>query len=471
MSKILVVDDDKNILAAFEQMLGEQGYDVSKALHAQEALNLIREQKRDLVIMDIRMPGLSGLEALRKIKEVDFRLPVIIITGYGTMDTAVKATKLGAIDYHIKPLNPEEILESISGALESVHLMSKRVELDTEDTGNESDVIIGRSKCMREVYKAIGRVAETDATVLIRGETGTGKELIARAVYQHSRRSDAALVVVNCVAIPETLLESEFFGYEKGAFTGAQKRKIGKFEQADKGTIFLDEIGAMPLHTQAKLLRVLQDKTFERIGGTEKIQVDVRIIAATNRNLESAMKENQFREDLYHRLRVFTIDLPPLRDRTEDIPRLAKYFLKRLSVQMCINEPTITDDAMDILCGYKWPGNVRELQNCLQQAIILTQGYPVHAEHINKALDAVAKRPEMVSGSNDFADLKALIKRYLSAYKGKTAHADFLEKAEKFLLSEALKTCKGNQTHAAKFLGIPRPTLKAKLDRFGLSDR
>ncbi len=469
MSEILVVDDDMSILSAFEQLLTEQGYEVSKALHGQEALNLLSSHRPDLIIMDIRMPGLSGLEVLHRIREIDRRLPVIVITGYGTMETAVQATKLGAVDYHLKPLNPEEVLESIAGALESVRLMERPVELDGESSPAQGDLIVGRSRCMREVYKSVGRVAETDATVLIRGETGTGKELVARTIYQHSLRAAAPLVVVNCVAIPDTLLESEFFGHEKGSFTGAEKKKIGKFEQADGGTIFLDEIGDMPLSTQAKLLRVLQDRSFERVGGSERVTVDVRIIAATNRNLEAAIQQGQFREDLYHRLRVFTIHLPPLRDRRDDIPRLAAYFMERFSGEMAVDKPVLTEDAASELCNYSWPGNVRELQNCIQQAVILTRGYPIRSQHIVKVLSTIAASK---AGTDDtparFGELKQLIHDYLQTYQGNAAHLEFLETAEKLLLSEAMRLRHDNQTHAAKFLGLARPTLKAKLDKYGL---
>ncbi len=472
MSRILVVDDDAHILSAFQQLLTGQGYQVSTAQHGQEALAQLGRQPPDLVIMDVCMPGLDGLETLERIKKIDRRLPVIIITGHGTMDTAVRATKLGAVDYHLKPLNPQELLDSVASALESIRLMSRRVELDAESVSAEGDPIIGRSKGMREVYQAIGRVAPTDATVLIRGETGTGKELVARAIYQHSARAAAPLVVVNCVAIPETLLESEFFGHERGSFTGAEKTKIGRFEQAHGGTIFLDEIGDMPLSTQAKLLRVLQDKTFERVGGVEQIGTDVRILAATNKDLEAAMQRGQFRDDLYHRLRVFSIHLPPLRDRRDDIPRLAACFLERFARQMGVPQPVLTEEASAMLCDYSWPGNVRELQNCLQQALILTQGYPIHTPHIAETLHQL--REPSAAGEHPAAyldKLQRLIADYLGSYRGAAAHQEFLEAAEKLLLAEAMRLRQGNQTHAAQFLGLTRPTLKAKLDKYHLDGR
>jgi DNA-binding NtrC family response regulator len=469
MSKILVVDDDKNILDAFEQVLTEHGYEVSRAQHGREALGLLQAEKLDLVIMDIRLPGMSGLETLEKIKEFDTRLPVIIVTGYGTMETAVEAMKLGAIDYQLKPLNPQDILQSIEYILESLRIMKRPVKMDEEQVSEESDAIVGHSECMRDVYKSIGRVAETNMTVLIRGETGTGKELVARAIYQHSQRAQAPLVVVNCVAIPETLLESEFFGYEKGAFTGAHKRKLGKFEQADKGTIFLDEIGDMPLGTQAKLLRVLQERVFERIGGTERVDVDVRVIAATNRNLEEAITQGRFREDLYHRLKVFTIDIPPLRKRKEDIPYLVSYFAERFSRQIGTGTPVITPEAMQLLRAYNWPGNVRELQNCVQQAMILSQGYPVRHHHITKIFDAGVSKTNTILEPPKYEELASLLRNYLITYCGSSAHTEILEAVEKTLITEALRIKKGNQTHAAQLLGMARPTLKAKLDKYGLT--
>ena len=469
MSKILVVDDDKHILDAFEQVLTERGYEVAQARHGREALDLVRAERPSVVIMDVRLPGMSGLEALAKIREFDVKLPVIIITGHGTMETAVEAMKLGAVDYHLKPFNPQEILQSIEYALESIRLMNRPVALDEEGTSKEGDVIVGHSGCMRDIYKSIGRVAKTNATVLVRGETGTGKELVARAIYQYSHRAEAPLVVVNCVAIPETLLESEFFGHEKGAFTGAHKRKIGKFEQAERGTIFLDEIGDMALSTQAKLLRVLQERAFERVGGTTKISVDVRIIAATNRNLEKAIAEGQFREDLYHRLKVFTIDVPPLRNRIEDIPRLTSYFVERFSQQTGTGNPVITPEAMELLCSYNWPGNVRELQNCIQQAVILSQGYPVLPHHVTKALNVTIHKTETVPEAPKDEELANLLRTYLVSYHGRSAHAEILETVEKTLIAEALRLKKGNQTHAARLLGMARPTLKAKLDKYDLT--
>ena len=316
MGHILIVDDDAQLRQSFEKLLNAEGHTVKTASSGEAAIALVQAAVPDLVIMDVRMPGMSGLEAFRAIHEIEPKLPVIIMTAFGTTDTAIEATKLGAFEYVLKPPEIPDILALISQALEAGRFMRSRVELDVAPDTTAADAIIGKSKPMQEVYKAIGRVAPTDATVLIRGDSGTGKELVARAIYQHSLRSAKPFLIINCVAIPETLLESELFGYEKGAFTGAVNRRVGKFEQAHGGTVFLDEIGDMPFSIQAKILRLLQERSIERLGGREPIPVDVRIIAATNRDLEAALAQGRFREDLYYRLKVVTLWLPPLKERS-----------------------------------------------------------------------------------------------------------------------------------------------------------
>ncbi|HQG48150.1 MAG TPA: sigma-54 dependent transcriptional regulator, partial [Sedimentisphaerales bacterium] len=341
MSKILVVDDEPTMLAAFEEILGGLEHEVVTARRAETAIEQLQDAPADLVILDIQLPGMSGLEALRRIKQEQPKLPVVVITGQGTMSTAIEATRLGAFDYQLKPIEPDELLATIEKALAGVRLMRGQVAVGTEKVATTGEAIVGQSLAMQEVYKAIGRVAHTEAAVLIRGESGTGKELVARAIYQHSLRAAKPLIVVNCAAIPETLLESELFGHERGAFTGAVGERIGKFQQGDQGTLFLDEIGDMPLAVQAKILRVLQDKTFQRVGGDETIRSNVRVLAATNRNLEKAIAEGRFREDLFHRLNVFTIHLPPLRDRREDIPHLVDYFLDRFAGELRVEKPPL----------------------------------------------------------------------------------------------------------------------------------
>ena len=309
------------------------------------------------------------------------------MTGQGTTETAIEATKHGAFDYQLKPFEPMEMLQTIAKALESARLMNERVAVDPETPSAAADAIVGRSSGMQQVYKSIGRVAQTNATVLIRGESGTGKELVARAIYQHSLRSQSPMLVVNCAAIPETLLESELFGYEAGAFTGAIGRRIGRFEQADGGTMFLDEIGDIPLAVQAKILRLLQEMSFQRLGGNQTIHVDVRVLCATHRDLEQAIAAGTFREDLYHRLNVVTIRVPPLRERPEDIPELVDYFLNRYCRELNIDKPPVTSEVIEQLQNYAWPGNVRQLQHLIERVLIFTRGYSLQADDIRLALE------------------------------------------------------------------------------------
>jgi len=465
MGRILIVDDEPNVLSSFEKLLTGQGHLVATASRADQALDRLASESPELIVMDVFLPGMNGLDAFRRIKEKQPRLPVIIMTGYGSAEVAIEATKLGAFDYHLKPFEPDEMLRTIERALESVRLMQRQVELDPDTLPPSSDAIIGQGPGMQDVFKAIGRVAQTDATVLIRGETGTGKELVARALYQHSLRSQAPLVIVNCVAIPETLLESELFGYEKGAFTGAASRRIGKFEQAHRGTIFLDEIGDLPLGTQAKILRLLQERSFERVGGNETIRVDVRVLAATNRDLEKAISEGKFREDLYHRLDVVTIRIPPLRERRDDITRLIDFFLNRFARQFGIDPPPLAPDALEILRRHPWPGNVRELEHCIQRTMIFTRGHAIQADDVRRALEG-HDEPSRAAPETD--DLRPIVQRYLQSCSGTAAHESFVDAVDKLLVAEALRLTDGNQTRAARLLGLTRPTLQAKMQKHGI---
>ncbi len=468
MSKILVVDDESGVRSAFKDMLVELGHEVMTASTGEAGLSLVRSDPPHVVITDLSMPGMGGLEAFRQIRAIDPKLPVIIMTGRGTMDTAIEATKLGAFDYQLKPFEPEAMLAAIERALESVRLMQRGVVLNPEAAASAADAIIGDSTVMQEVFKAIGRVAPTDATVLIRGESGTGKELVARAIYQHSLRAAAALLVVNCVAIPETLLESELFGYERGAFTGAHSRKIGKFEQAHGGTVFLDEIGDIPPSVQAKLLRVLQQRTLQRVGGNETIQVDVRILAATNRPLERAIADGVFREDLYHRLNVVSVQIPPLGERRSDIPKLVEYFLDRYSIELKIDKPVISDEALDAICNSDWPGNVRQLEHCIYRVLIFTRGYPIQVGDVHRARDADQADQQPMSQSME-ESLRGLVSRYLDTHIGARAHEELVDQLDRLLIEEALRRTNGNQTHAAQLLGLSRPTLHAKIQRHGIA--
>ncbi|OGP58482.1 MAG: Fis family transcriptional regulator [Deltaproteobacteria bacterium RBG_13_61_14] len=468
MSRILIVDDDARLRTSFEKLLTEEGYEVETAASGEAGLEAVQQRMPDLVIMDVRMPGMSGLETLRAIREKDPKLPVIVMTAFGTTDTAIEATKLGAFDYVLKPFDIPDILTVIEQALEAGRFMRARVELNVVPETAPADAIIGRSEAMQEVYKAIGRVAPTDATVLIRGESGTGKELVARAVYQHSLRSDKPFLVINCVAIPETLLESELFGYEKGAFTGAVNRRIGKIEQAHGGTVFLDEIGDMPLSIQAKILRLLQEKSLERLGGRESIPADVRILAATNRDLESALAEGRFREDLYYRLKVVTIGLPPLRERKGDSSLLCDYFLARFAKEMALDNPGMTEEAKTMIAGNPWPGNVRELANTLQKSLIFSRGYPVRPEDISQAVQGAAG-PTLVNTETVDKVLRQWARETLAAGGQPDLFASLMDRFSSILISETLDFTHGNRTRAAKLLGISRPTLHAKMEKGGLS--
>ncbi len=467
MGHILIVDDDAQLRQSFEKLLTAEGHTVRTAASGEAALSAVQASLPDLVIMDVRMPGMSGLEAFKAIHAIEPKLPVIIMTAFGTTETAIEATKLGAFEYVLKPFEIPDILALITQALEAGRFMRSRVELDVAPDSAAPDVIIGKSKPMQEVYKAIGRVAPTDATVLIRGESGTGKELVARALYQHSLRAAKPFLVINCVAIPETLLESELFGYEKGAFTGAVNRRVGKIEQANGGTVFLDEIGDMPFSIQAKILRLLQERSIERLGGREPIPVDVRIIAATNRDLETALAEGRFREDLYYRLKVVTLWLPPLRGRVPDIPLLAEYFLARFAKEMGLDNPGMGAEAKVLLSKYQWPGNVRELANAMQKALIFSRGYPIHGDNISRAISGESAARE---GGDQRTDeiIRQWVRQILSAGGGNHIFDACMDRFASLLISEALDLTSGNRSRAAKLLGISRPTLLSKIEKYRL---
>jgi len=467
LAKILIVDDDPQLRQSFEKLLTQEDHIVRTAPSAEAGLAIVRESPPDLVVMDVRLPGMDGLQASRAMRKLEPKLPIIIMTAYGTTETAIEATKEGAFDYVLKPFRIPDILGTIRSALEAGRFMRSRVEMDLVPDTPASDALIGRSKPMQEVYKAIGRVSPTDATVLIRGESGTGKELVARAIYHHSKRANKPFLVINCVAIPETLLESELFGYEKGAFTGAVSRRLGKIQQANGGTIFLDEIGDMPLSIQAKILRLLQEKSIERLGGREPIPVDVRIIAATNRDLEAALAAGRFREDLYYRLKVVTLWLPPLRERLEDIELLADYFLARLSTDMNMDNPGITPEAKAVLHSYPWSGNVRELANNLQKALIFCRGVPLGPNDISKAIHGAS---ESRSADEDSATeaIRRWFKQRLASGYGERLFDSLMDDTASILISEALSLTGGNRSRAAKLLGLSRPTLQAKIEKYRL---
>ncbi len=466
MNTILVIDDDDQLRISFCKLLREETYSVIGAASGEAGIAVVKEQPLDLVILDMRLPGMDGMETFTHIKAIDPKLPVIIVTAYGTTETAIEATKMGAYDYVLKPFEVQEMLNLITQAIEAGYFMRSPVAVDAVPGKQSGDAIIGQSRAMQNVYKAIGRVSQTDATILIRGESGTGKELVARAVYQHGTRSGKPFLIINCVAIPETLLESELFGYEKGAFTGASQKHIGKIEQANRGTVFLDEIGDMPVSIQAKILRLLQEKSIERLGGEETIPVDVRIIAATHQNLEQSIADGKFREDLYFRLKVVTIELPPLRDRKEDIHSLIAYYLYKFSNELKIDNPGIQEEALALLTTYEWPGNVRELENLIQKVLIFNRGAPIAVTDLEPIIEKTDCNEDSPKIGLDA--VRQWVRQMMASESGKYRFDDFVDILSGIVIAEALQSTDGNRTQAAKLLGMSRPTLHAKIEKHNI---
>lgn len=466
---MLIVDDDKNIRYSLKRMFEDKGKTVITAKNGKEALDILDKEQPDLVVMDIMMPGMNGLAVLKEIHENWPKLLVIIMTAFGTTETAIEAMKQGAYEYILKPFDIQKMNELVENALSISRTMKTQVSYKPfEEESPVSEVIVGKSQKMQEVYKMIGRIAESDVTVLLRGESGTGKELVARAIYQYSERNEKPFIPVNCAAIPETLLESELFGHEKGAFTGADSRRIGKFEQCNNGTIFLDEIGDMSLLTQAKVLRVLQEKEIQRVGGTERIKVDTRLIVATNKDLEKAISEGKFREDLYYRLNVVTINLPQLLERKEDIPRLVQYFIRRFNLEIKKDIKGPTQDTLAFLSGYSWPGNVRELENVIKRAVVECKSDYIMPEQLH--LDYKAEKARAGGIQHDVEKrleylLEQVFNEIAKIPKGK-GELDLTSIIEKSLVIKALKITGGNQVQAASLLGINRNTLRSKIKEY-----
>jgi two-component system, NtrC family, response regulator AtoC len=471
MERLLIVDDDLSLNHFLTKALSQKGYQITSCHRGNEARAALRETEFDLILLDNKLPDRNGLDLLKEIKRDIPKVSIIIMTAFGTTGTAIEAMRLGAFDYVLKPFELDEISELVAKGLEAHKLMNRAVAIPAlSEYREDSDQIIGKSKVMQEVYKLIGQVAESDVTVLIRGESGTGKELVARAIYQHSRRKDQPFLAINCAAIPETLLESELFGHEKGAFTGASRRRLGKFEQCDKGTILLDEIGDMSFSTQAKILRVLQEGEFERIGGNETIRVDVRILTSTNRKLEVLIKQGKFREDLYYRLKIMSITLPPLRERKEDIKELTEYFFHLYNRQVGAKVSHIDPSVFDKLASYDWPGNVRELANTTNRSVILCKGNVMTAEDIVFDVEG-----EAASFASEEELEKVLAKMLDPLFTnilqlwGKGLRSNLFEKIEKFLIQRTLGETKGNQVQAARLLGISRNTLRGRMDKYKIS--
>lgn len=451
MPTILIVEDEVKMRRLLELSLTKQGYATLEAADAETALKLIRREPVDLIITDLKLPGMDGLEFLQAVKRSDAHVPVVVMTAFGTVETAVEAMKAGAGDYVLKPFSLEEMQLIVKKELHLRHLQEENRNL-REELGKRYEFknIVARSAKMQEVLAVVERVAPGNSTVLLGGESGVGKDMIARAIHQHSRRSSGPMVKINCAAIPENLLESELFGYERGAFTGAVAAKPGKFELADQGTIFLDEIGDVPPSIQVKLLRVLQEREFERLGGTKTLKVDVRLVAATNRNLRAALEQGTFREDLYYRLNVVPIDIPPLREHKEDIPDLVRMFLARFSRDAGKNVTGITPAALKLLLDFHWPGNVRELENIVERAVALSAGPEIDAADIQ--LDLSPARPPSGAGA-------------AFPPPGMT-----LEQFEDEIIREAVRRASGNKSQAARLLGLSRNAMRYRLAKLGVAD-
>ncbi len=467
MPTLLVVDDDRAIRHVVQQAFSGTDIQVAEAATAEDGLDQLRRHLPDVVLLDINLPEMSGMEAFRAFHSLDPKLPIIFVTALDSSDIAIQAMTLGAYDFVMKPLDLASLNKLIGQAMEVRRLMNVPVSVPGSKLPSDgADRLVGRSPAMQEVYKAVGRVAPQNVTVLIRGESGTGKELVARAIYQHSPRADRPFLAVNCAAIPDALLESELFGHEKGAFTGADQRRIGKFEQCNGGTLFLDEIGDMSLLLQAKMLRVLQQQQFERVGGNQTISTDVRVITATNRDLEQMVAAREFRADLYYRLSGLTIQLPPLRERTADLPLLLDHFLRRFALALDKDVRGISPEALDILLKYSWPGNIRELQNVLRQALLNTVGPVLLPEFLPAAvMSHESSSGGMLEGSDD---LTGQINRLLEQ-NSTTLYDDSISALERYVLPRVLANTQGNISKSAKQLGITRGSLRNKIRALGLT--
>jgi DNA-binding NtrC family response regulator len=474
MGQLLLVDDNPDlILAQMNHVFGASIHGIDVARTGDEGIRRVIERAPDVVLLDLRLPDLSGLEVYERIRAIDARIPVLFITAATDAHYAIEAMKQGAYDYLIKPLDTQHLRRVVGQALELSRLSHEpAVVTDTLPEEAHGDAIIGCCPAMLEIFKAIGRVAAQDVTVLITGESGTGKELVARAIYQHGARAKGPFLAINCAAIPENLLESELFGHEKGSFTGAERRRIGKFEQCSGGTLFLDEVGDMPLATQGKVLRLLQNQSFERVGGNETIQTDVRLIAATNRDLEEAAAQGKYRPDLYYRLSVFTIHLPPLRERGDDLPTLVRHYVRRFNRELGREVRELTPEAMDLLRSYSWPGNIRELQSVLKQVLLRATGPVVTAESLPApvSVHAVQPRTDAIAPVSDCgrSAIESFLRQELQGC-GEGLYQHVHRQVDQKLLPLVLQSTGGNQLRAAQLLGITRRTLRLRLRELGLA--
>ena len=472
MAHLLLIDDDPALIQEqVRQAFPPPEHRVEVAGTGAAGLGCVRTDAPDVILLDLRLPDQSGIDVFQQIRRIDARIPVIFITMAKGADAAIEAMKHGAYDYLFKPLGQQQLRRVVDEALDvSRRMRQPAIVAEVPPDPDVEGAILGACPAMREVYKAIGHVAGQDVTVLITGESGTGKELVARAIYQHGSRAQSPFLALNCAAIPETLLESELFGHEKGAFTGADRRRIGKFEQCNGGTIFLDEVGDMPLALQAKLLRVLQEQSFERVGGNETVRTDVRLIAATHRDLKGWLEQGRFRADLYYRLSAFTVNLPPLRDRGDDLPMLVRHYLWRLGRELGREVVDVAPAAMDRLRDYPWPGNIRELQNVLRQALLRARGrtlLPEFLPEFSQTPDELGSSGQ-ATASTDGPSLEARIRKGLAAGT-EGLHEETHRWVDRILLPLVLEHTQGNQRQAARILGVARKTLRDKLRELGIT--
>ena len=453
---ILVADDDASIRSLLKQLLSEEGFGVLEASTGIEVVDKVKESSPDLVIMDVRMPELDGIEALARLKSTNPKTAVLIMTAFGSSNAAIRAMELGAFDYITKPFELDKISHSVKRVL-AYQDLTQEVEVLRDEISSlvQTERIVGNSPAMQEVYKTVGKVAKADATVLITGESGTGKELVAEALHFNSNRRSGPMVKVSCAALPETLLEAELFGHEKGSFTGAMTQRRGRFEMADKGTIFLDEIGEMSMPTQTKLLRVLQERKIERIGSSLPLKVDIRIIVATNKDLQKQVEQNKFRDDLYYRLNVINIHMPPLRDRKEDIPSLVEHFLAKHRYSATAQPAAISEEAIRRLMEYNWPGNVRELENVIERAVVLSRGQVITSRELPFGEHEAGEGEESEARADESKADTSFFKKSVAQF-------------EKDLIMKALRDATGNRSRAAEMLGIYRRLLYAKIKEYGL---
>lgn len=484
MTRILVVDDEPLIQDSFRFAFPQPDYEVITAGTAAAAMEVFHANPPDVVLSDIRLPDLSGLELFHRFHKADARVPVILMTGHGTAGTAIDAMRAGAFEYILKPLDPDSLIPLVESAAETSRLMRTPATLPSDQTSDTSgDLLIGNCAAMQEVYRAIGRVASQDVTVLILGESGTGKEVIARAIYQYGQRSARPFLAINCAAIPENLLESELFGHEKGSFSGADRKRVGKFEQCSGGTLFMDEIGDMTPLMQTKVLRVLQDQQFERVGGNETIRTDVRLITATNRNLQAMMETSEFRGDLFYRLNVYTINLPPLRERGDDIGLLAEHFCRQFSKELGKDVTGLANESIQLLKQYRWPGNVRELQSVIKHALLEATGpvlvpafFPdsvrmrnadsIPARNAAATTDAVAPTATSTHAHDTTNWPEFIAERMLA--ESESIYDDAQHVMERQVIPRVLQIADGNQVRAAKLLGMSRATLRIKCRQYGI---